>query len=121
MAFDPDKRRRRRPKPGPNLSHLSEEERKQFLLEQKLNTPIAEMALAVRIVNMLEEHDVIVCRDLLRQTYESLAAMTNLGEKTLQECRQAVEALGLPAPEWQKPVREAKPTKSGQKSLFNFW
>jgi DNA-directed RNA polymerase alpha subunit len=103
-------RKRRRPKgDGPDMSTWSAADRERHELEQKLGTPLAEMRLSVRTVNTLEEHNVILARDLLRQTHESLFKMKNFGDKTLKEVREAVKALGLTPPsDWATPPKPSR-------------
>ena len=72
-----------------------------------METPLASLPLSVRVINTLEDRDIILLEHLAAQTYESLMAVPNLGEKTLEELRAAFTALGLPSPAWKRP-RSAK-------------
>jgi DNA-directed RNA polymerase alpha subunit len=65
------------------------------------------MQLSVRTINTLEENGIIMCRDLLPQTWESLMEMKNFGERTFTEVSDAVVALGLEKPNWQ-PVKQPR-------------
>lgn len=105
----PENRRRRQTAVQPNLSHWSEADRLEYETQRKLDTPVAEMKLSVRVINTLEEYSVILCRDLMAQTYTSLMAMKNFGDKTLTEVQAAVRAMGLPPPPWIRPARPVVP------------
>ena len=72
-----------------------------------METPRASLPLSVLVINALEDRDIILLEHLAAQTYESLMAVPNLGEKTLEELRAAFTALGLPSPAWKRP-RSAK-------------
>ncbi len=111
------------PRKGPDTSTWSAAEREEHERKAKLKTPVAEMDLAVRVINTLEENDVILAENLLEQTYETLMGMQNLGEKTLDEIREAVKQLGLPAPAWKKPPKPKKPPRQKGKArdAINFW
>ena len=106
----PKHRRRRVFETGPNMTNWSAEKKAAYKRQQTMDMPIAEMELPVRIVNTLEEHSVILVKHLLAQTYESLIRMTNLGDKTMGELKEAVVKLGLTPPTtWKKPPKAAKP------------
>jgi DNA-directed RNA polymerase alpha subunit len=107
----PNRRYKTSGRKGPDTSSWSPEERAAHERAKKLQTPVAELALSVRIINTLEENDVILVETLMTQTYESLLAMKNFGEKTLTEVRAAIATLGLVPPEWKKPPKEKKPPK----------
>lgn len=120
----PENRRyRQQVRRGPDMSTWTEEERQAIAHKQKLATPIAEMKLSVRVINTLEENDVILAEQLLAQTYESLIQMKNFGEKTLKEVRAALAKLGLPSPTWKKPHKPKKPArpKRNGSDMFNIW
>lgn len=108
----PENRRRRRVVGGPDMTHWSTEDRQAYAERQRRETPVAEMALSVRVINTLEDNNVIMACDLLRQTYASLMAMKNFGEKTLTEVKIAVRALGLVVPDgWRKPPKPKPPPR----------
>lgn len=112
------------PRRGPDTSSWTPAEREAHAKKQMLQTPIAEMALAVRVINTLEENDVILAEHLMRQTYDSLMRMKNFGEKTLTEVRAAIVKLGLTPPEWTKPARPKKvprPRGGKGKSIVDLW
>lgn len=106
-----DRRYKSTGKRGPDTSTWTDEERAAHRRAARLKTPIAEMDLAVRVINTLEENDVILVEHLLGQTYESLMRMKNFGEKTLTEVRAAITTLGLDAPAWVKPPKPKKPPR----------
>jgi len=105
----PENRKRRQPKKtGPDTSTWSEADKAAYAKKKALETPIAEMALQVRVINTLEDNGVIMCSDLMKQTYEVLMGMKNFGDKTLTEVRDAIKALGLDPPTWAKPPKPVK-------------
>lgn len=108
----PGRKYKTEPKVGPNMSNWTEAEKAAYYRKQRLETPVAEMKLAVRVINTLEDHNVVLAKQLLHQTYETLMAMTNFGERTLDEVADALRAIGLEPPVWKKPPRRKKPTKA---------
>lgn len=106
------------------MSTWSQAERDAHAKNEKLKTPVAEMQLAVRVINTLEENDVILAEDLVAQTYETLMTMKNFGQKTLSEVKSAIVKLGLPAPNWRRPPKPKKvPRPRGGKgqSFIDLW
>ena len=85
---------------APDTSQWRPEKKEAYERRAKLETPLAQMDLPVRIINALEEHDVIFAGQLVSQTDGDLMRMENLGEKTLDELREAIRRLGLPVPDW---------------------
>ncbi len=73
------------------------EERARFLREQ-LDLSTAEIGLAVRTTNCLEEKGIFTVRDLLKSTPKELLSISNFGEKTLEEVYQALENKGYSRP-----------------------
>ncbi len=73
------------------------EERARFLREQ-LDLSTAEIGLAVRTTNCLEEKGIFTVRDLLKSTPKDLLSISNFGEKTLEEVYQALENIGYSRP-----------------------
>ena len=73
------------------------EERARFLREQ-LDLSTAEIGLAVRTTNCLEEKGIFTVRDLLKSTPNELLSISNFGEKTLEEVYQALENKGYSRP-----------------------
>ena len=77
------------------LSRAEEEAR---LRSERLKLSIAEMGLSVRTTNCLEETGILTVRDLLKATPRRLLAISNFGEKTLEEVYAALEELGFYRP-----------------------
>lgn len=77
-----------------------------------METPIAQLDLNVRIINTLEDNQIIYVKQLVIQTYETLMKMRNFGEATLREVRTSLSTLGLKPPEWKKPKKPPKPPRS---------
>jgi len=74
------------------LSHTEEQAR---LRTQRLGLSIAEMGLSVRTTNCLEETGIFTVKDLLQSTPKKLLAISNFGEKTLDEVYASLESLGF--------------------------
>jgi DNA-directed RNA polymerase subunit alpha len=64
-------------------------------LAEKLDKSTAEIGLSVRTTNCLEERGIFTVRDLLHCTREDLLAISNFGEKTLEEVYKALEGVGF--------------------------
>jgi DNA-directed RNA polymerase subunit alpha len=64
-------------------------------LNDKLEMSTAEIGLAVRTTNCLEEKGVFTVNDLLHCTREDLLSISNFGEKTLEEVYKALESVGF--------------------------
>lgn len=77
------------------MSRAEEESR---LRRARLDLSIAEMGLSVRTTNCLEETGILTVRDLLNATPKRLLAISNFGEKTLDEVYAALETLGFYRP-----------------------
>ena len=71
-------------------------ERETTSVEDQLIMSTAEIGLAVRTVNCLEDHGVLTVEDLLNCTPERLLSFPNFGEKTLEEVYRALEDFGFP-------------------------
>ncbi len=67
-------------------------------LELKLEMSTAEIGLAVRTTNCLEERGIFTVRDLLNTSRGELLGIANFGEKTLEEVLNALEAIGFQRP-----------------------
>jgi DNA-directed RNA polymerase subunit alpha len=67
-------------------------------LRQRLEMSTAEIGLAVRTTNCLEEKGVFTVYDLLNCTREDLLSISNFGEKTLEEVYKALEGIGFHRP-----------------------
>ncbi len=79
-------------------------------LADKLEMSTAEIGLTVRTTNCLEERGIFTVADLLNCTREDLLAITNFGEKTLNEVYVALEGVGFHrAPNRAKSVKKSSP------------
>lgn len=67
-------------------------------LKDRLEMSTAEIGLAVRTTNCLEERGVFTVNDLLHCTREDLLSISNFGEKTLEEVYKALENFGFHRP-----------------------
>jgi DNA-directed RNA polymerase subunit alpha len=67
-------------------------------LKDKLEMSTAEIGLAVRTTNCLEERGVFTVDDLLNCTRDDLLSISNFGEKTLEEVYKALENVGFYRP-----------------------
>ncbi len=64
-------------------------------IAEKLEMSTAEIGLSVRTTNCLEERGIFTVNDLLHCTREDLLAISNFGEKTLEEVYKALEGVGF--------------------------
>ena len=64
-------------------------------MAEKLEMSTAEIGLSVRTTNCLEERGIFTVNELLRCTRDDLLAISNFGEKTLEEVYQALEGVGF--------------------------
>jgi DNA-directed RNA polymerase subunit alpha len=76
-------------------------------MAEKLDMSTAEIGLTVRTTNCLEELGIFTVNDLLHCTREDLLAISNFGEKTLEEVYKALEGIGF----YRKAKREATPPR----------
>ena len=67
-------------------------------IREKLEMSTAEIGLAVRTTNCLEERGVFTVDDLLNCTREDLLSISNFGEKTLEEVYKSLENVGFYRP-----------------------
>ncbi len=67
-------------------------------LKSRLEMSTAEIGLAVRTTNCLEERGVFTVNDLLHCTRDDLLSISNFGEKTLEEVYTALENFGFSRP-----------------------
>ena len=65
---------------------------------EKLDMSTAEIGLSVRTTNCLEERGIFTVNDLLHCTRDDLLAISNFGEKTLDEVYKALEGVGFYRP-----------------------
>lgn len=84
-----------------NQAELAEQD-----LEEKLDMSIAEIGLSVRTTNCLEEHGILIVRELLQRHPKDLLAIPNFGEKTLEEVYKALEGIGFYRPNVQTPLSQ---------------
>ena len=75
-------------------------------LATRLEMSTAEIGLSVRTTNCLEERGIFTVNDLLHSTREDLLAISNFGEKTLEEVYRALEGVGFYRPH-RRPVQHA--------------
>jgi len=68
-------------------------------LKDKLEMSTAEIGLAVRTTNCLEERGIFTVNDLLHCRREDLLSISNFGEKTLEEVYKALEKIGFYRPD----------------------
>lgn len=73
---------------------ISQAEEKARQMREQLDLSTAEIGLAVRTTNCLEEKGIFTVRDLLKSTPKELLSISNFGEKTLEEVYAALEKLG---------------------------
>jgi len=76
-------------------------------LQRRLEMSTAEIGLAVRTTNCLEEKGVFTVNDLLHCSPEDLLSISNFGEKTLEEVYKALEGVGF-----YRPARKQAPAAS---------
>lgn len=67
-------------------------------LKDRLEMSTAEIGLAVRTTNCLEERGIFTVNDLLHCTRDDLLSISNFGEKTLEEVYKSLELIGFPRP-----------------------
>lgn len=67
-------------------------------LQERLQMSTAEIGLAVRTTNCLEERGIFTVDDLLHCTRDDLLSISNFGEKTLEEVYKALEKIGFSRP-----------------------
>ena len=67
----------------------------QRALEKKLELSTAEIGLTVRTTNCLDEQGICTVGDLLACKRDDLLAISNFGEKTLEEVYLALEKIGF--------------------------
>ncbi len=67
-------------------------------MQERLEMSTAEIGLAVRTTNCLEERGIFTVSDLLHCTREDLLSISNFGEKTLDEVYKSLEKIGFSRP-----------------------
>ena len=82
-------------------------------LTEKLEMSMAEIGLSVRTINCLEERGIFTVDNLLHCTRDDLLAISNFGEKTLEEVYRALEGVGFyrksRRPKDDEPLQRRKP------------
>ena len=73
-------------------------------MKDRLEMSTAEIGLAVRTTNCLEERGIFTVNDLLHCTRDDLLSISNFGEKTLEEVYKALERIGF-----SRPPRQGRP------------
>lgn len=68
-------------------------------MNDRLEMSTAEIGLAVRTTNCLEERGIFTVNDLLHCTRDDLLSISNFGEKTLDEVYAALEQFGFKRPQ----------------------
>ena len=74
---------------------LSQAEEASRIQQERLEMSTAEIGLSVRTTNCLEERGIFTVRDLLHCKPDDLLAISNFGEKTLEEVYSALDAIGF--------------------------
>jgi DNA-directed RNA polymerase subunit alpha len=64
-------------------------------LEAKLAMPLSELQLSVRAMNCLESENIILIRDLVSRSEDTLLEVRNFGETSLNEVKEKLTAMGL--------------------------
>ena len=101
---------RRRKTDDPQWAKFFTDEEKAAAHRQELfDTSLADTTLSVRVVNTLEEEGIEHVRDLVKLDRNELLAIENFGDKTLEDCRAAMDALGVEHPNWKAPSKK-RPT-----------
>ena len=77
------------------LSRVDEDARQ---MRERLELSTAEIGLAVRTTNCLEEKGIFTVRQLLASSRDDLLSISNFGEKTLEEVFLALEKIGFTRP-----------------------
>lgn len=75
----------------------------------KLEMSTAEIGLSVRTTNCLEDRGIFTVRELLDCKPEDLLAISNFGEKTLEEVYLALEKIGFYRPWKEMDVQATRP------------
>ncbi|HYB70105.1 MAG TPA: DNA-directed RNA polymerase subunit alpha C-terminal domain-containing protein, partial [Candidatus Bathyarchaeia archaeon] len=64
-------------------------------LQESLGKPLEELALPARAINALKNHEIMTVADLVQKTDEDLETVKNLGSKSIEEIKAALNAMGL--------------------------
>ncbi len=85
------------------IRHTVADEEREVAAKLELST--AEIGLTVRTTNCLEERGIFTVDDLLHCTRDDLLAISNFGEKTLEEVYKALEGIGF----YREKKQDSKP------------
>ena len=101
--------RRRRKPPDPEFAKfMSDDERLDAELEATKAIALADAGFPLRNVNSFEKKGIFTLGDLAEQDRDTLMAIDNVGEKTLDECAKRLDHRGVPHPCWAPPPRHKK-------------
>jgi len=73
----------------------AEEEAEEDFLRQALLRSLEELSLPARAINALKNADMSIVADLVQRTEADLEKVKNLGQKSLEEIKEALASLGL--------------------------
>ena len=96
QRFGPSKRKTRKPPENEWLQFMSTSEKEALRQKEWLDTSLADTGLPVRVVNCLEEAEILTVEDLTKQTTDTLLGITNFGKQTLGQCTRLLTNLNLP-------------------------
>jgi len=115
----PKTRRTRRPSDPAWAAFLSDKDKEDQAMKELLESSLADSGLCNRTVNSLEDSGILTIEDLAKQERDDLLSIDNVGDKTLAECRQLLDGLGVVHPKWIKPrkkvVKKKPPVKVKRK------
>jgi len=80
---------------GPPEEEAETAESGEDFLRETLAKPIEELPLPARAVNALKNAEIVVVADLAQKLESDLAQVKNLGDKSIEEIKTALAALGL--------------------------
>jgi DNA-directed RNA polymerase subunit alpha len=64
-------------------------------LQESLGKSLEDLALPARAINALKNHEIMTVADLVQKTDEDLETVKNLGSKSIEEIKTALNAMGL--------------------------
>jgi DNA-directed RNA polymerase alpha subunit len=105
--------RHRKPENPQWAEFFSEEEQEEAHRQDLLDTSLADTSLPTRVINTLESHGIEHVRDLIKLDRKQLLTYENFGDKTLDDCRAAMEQLGIAHPDW-SPTPKGKSPRKGK-------
>jgi DNA-directed RNA polymerase alpha subunit len=92
----PTNRRRRKPADPDWVEFMSDDEKEADRIKGWQPVSLAAVGLPVRIVNILEDHNVLTVGQLCSKTVSELRNMQNLGEIIIKRCTNLLAELRLP-------------------------